>query len=368
MIKLFLILLLTLFSSCKASNETNNNLNKNDTASVKTKINTETITYNKQKETMNSLQAKLETSKGDILIELEFVKTPMTVANFVGLAEGTIENDAKPIGAPYYDGIKFHRVIADFMVQGGDPTGTGRGGPGYNFSDEFDPSLTHSGPGILSMANSGPGTNGSQFFITHKETPWLDGKHSVFGHVISGQDVVNAIEQDDIIKHVTIIRKGDKAEAFNASEIFNNKISEAKKAHEEKAKLLSEKIKGHTKGSTKTDSGLQYVILEKGEGEKPNKGDLISVKYTGSLLDGTVFDQGVYEFAVGTGRVIRGWDEGLLLLSQGTKAKLIIPPTLGYGSRGSGPIPPNSTLIFEIELLEIQPAHDHDHSDPNHTH
>tara|TARA_Y100000590_G_scaffold317424_1_gene359110 strand:- start:2338 stop:3360 length:1023 start_codon:yes stop_codon:yes gene_type:complete len=338
-----------LFSSCEASNTTN-----------------------QQKENMSSLQAKMKTSKGEILIELEFIKTPMTVANFVGLAEGKIENDAKPLGTPYFDGIKFHRVIPDFMVQGGDPTGTGRGGPGYNFPDEFDPTLTHSGPGILSMANAGPGTNGSQFFITHKETPWLDGKHSVFGHVVSGQDVVDSIEQNDIIESIQIIRNGEKAEAFNASEVFKNQLDEIKKEELEKEKALEEKIKEHTKGATKTSTGLQYVILEEGTGSKPHKGDQVSLHYSGFLLDGTMFDSSygrnqAFEFTLGVGRVIKGWDEGVALLNKGTKAKLIIPPHLGYGSRGAGGvIPPNATLIFEVELLEIK--HPHDHSDPNHTH
>jgi len=371
MIKLFLILMLTLFSSCKESNSNNDKLNNSDSTLTEVKIKNDAIKQNK-KDTMNSLQANLETSKGNILIELEFIKTPMTVANFVGLAEGKIENDAKPLGTPYYDGIKFHRVIPDFMVQCGDPTGTGRGGPGYNFPDEIDPSLTHSKSGILSMANAGPGTNGSQFFITHKETPWLDGKHSVFGHVIEGQNVVDAIEQNDIIKQVTIIRNGKDAEVFDAAKVFSSKMKEINKAQEEKDKLLAEKIKEHTKGATKTNTGLQYVILEEGEGEKPNKGDNVSLHYSGFLVDGTMFDSSygrnqAFEFPLGAGRVIKGWDEGVALLSVGTKAKFIIPPHLGYGSRGAGGlIPPNATLIFEVELLEIKDGHDH--SDPNHTH
>lgn len=166
------------------------------------------------------LFAEIQTNKGNILLYLEMEKTPLTVANFVGLAEGTIENKAKPAGTPYYDGLTFHRVIANFMIQGGDPSGNGSGGPGYSFKDEFHPNLRHNRAGILSMANAGPATNGSQFFITHKETPWLDGKHSVFGHVVKGQEVVDMIAQSDVIEKVVIIRKGEAAMNFDAAKVF----------------------------------------------------------------------------------------------------------------------------------------------------
>jgi peptidyl-prolyl cis-trans isomerase A (cyclophilin A) len=166
------------------------------------------------------LYAEIQTSKGNILLKLEFEKTPLTVANFVGLAEGKIKNSAKAEGVPYYDGLKFHRVIANFMIQGGDPQGNGQGGPGYSFKDEFLPEFQFTGPGILAMANAGPATNGSQFFITHKETPWLNGRHTIFGHVITGQEVVNAIQQDDTITHIKIIRKGKEAKKFKADKVF----------------------------------------------------------------------------------------------------------------------------------------------------
>ncbi len=165
------------------------------------------------------LYAEMHTNKGDIILFLEHEKTPLTVANFVGLAEGKLPNRAIPVGTPYYDGLTFHRVIPDFMVQGGDPGGDGRGGPGYRFKDEFDRSLTHSAPGILSMANAGPASNGSQFFITHVPTPWLDGKHTVFGRVIDGQTVVDAIQQGDKIETLTIVRNGAGVQGYDATAI-----------------------------------------------------------------------------------------------------------------------------------------------------
>ena len=308
----------------------------------------------------NGLYAKIKTSKGDILINLEFEKTPATVGNFVALAEGNMENSVKPQGAKYYDGLKFHRVIENFMVQGGCPQGTGTGNPGYSFEDEFHTDLKHDKPGILSMANSGPATNGSQFFITHIETPWLDNKHTVFGNVIEGQDVVDTIAQDDILESVEIIKIGEAAENFNAIEAFRSFEGAREKKIAESKKQMDAELDKIAAGFKKTDSGLRYQIIQKGSGKKAAKGDNISVHYKGQLVDGTVFDSSYQrkepiDFQVGIGQVIKGWDEGLQLMQVGDKARLVIPSELAYGSQGAGGvIPPNATLIFDVELMDVK--------------
>ena len=311
------------------------------------------------------MYAKMSTNKGDIILKLHYDKTPLTVCNFVGLAEGKINNNSKGENIPYYDGLKFHRVISNFMIQGGDPAGNGSGGPGYNFEDEFDPSLKHTGPGILSMANAGPGTNGSQFFITHVATPWLDGMHTVFGAVISGQDVVNAIQQGDSIETLTIIRKGADAEKFEANgQAFNNyRIQMKEKAAQaaaEAAKEFDNWVMKTYPSAQKTASGLYYVVVQEGTGEQAVKGKTVAVHYSGKLTNGNEFDNSYrrgepIEFKLGIGQVIPGWDEGIGLMNVGSKYTLIIPSELGYGKRGAGGvIPPNATLVFETELVSVK--------------
>jgi cyclophilin family peptidyl-prolyl cis-trans isomerase len=305
--------------------------------------------------------AEIETTKGKIVIQLEYQKTPITVANFISLAEGTNASvtDEKLKGKPFYNGLKFHRVIADFMIQGGDPQGNGSGGPGYSFKDEFVAELKHNRPGILSMANSGPKTNGSQFFITHKETPWLDGKHTVFGNVITGQDVVNKIAQDDIIGKITIVRKGADANKFDAAKTFanymaNKAVDDAKDA-EAKAKLSALALKEFENGKT-TSSGLKYIIIKEGTGNIPSATSNVKVHYTGTFLDGKIFDSSVQRgepLDLSLNQVIPGWTEGVQLMKEGAKYKFYIPYNLGYGERGGGPIPPKSDLIFEVELIKI---------------
>ncbi len=307
----------------------------------------------------NGIYAKFTTSKGDVLVNLEFEKTPGTVGNFVALAEGNLENSINPQGTPYYDGLKFHRVIPDFMIQGGCPLGKGTGNPGYKFDDEFHPDLKHDTPGKLAMANSGPATNGSQFYITHVPTPWLDNKHTVFGSVIEGQDVVDAIAQGDEMK-LEILRIGDLAQNFNAVEAFRTfEGSREKREAEEKAKQ-KEMLDKVAAGYDETESGLRYQILQKGDGKKATKGAGVSVHYKGQLLDGTVFDSSYkrkepIDFNVGLGQVIAGWDEGIQLLQVGDKARFVIPSNLAYGSAGAGGvIPPNATLIFDVELMAVK--------------
>ena len=304
------------------------------------------------------LYAKFETSKGNIYTVLEFVKTPLTVANFVGLAEGKIKNNAKPEGTPFYDGLKFHRVIPNFMIQGGCPNGNGMGDPGYKFADEFDPSLRHSGPGILSMANSGPNTNGSQFFITHVQTDWLNDKHSVFGHVVTGQDVVNSIAQNDMLVSVSILRKGAAAEAFDGAKVFEaEKLRAIEKEKEMEAKLAAAAEKTKAEYPNVTASGLRYVVLENGTGKTPVATSNVKVHYTGTFLTGKIFDSSVQRgtpIDFNLNQVIPGWTEGLQLMKEGAKYKFYIPYQLGYGERGyPGAIPAKSDLIFEVELIKV---------------
>lgn len=308
----------------------------------------------------NGIYAKFNTPKGAILVKLTHDKTPGTVGNFVALAEGNLENKSRPQGKPYYDGLKFHRVIPDFMIQGGCPQGTGTGGPGYQFDDEFHPELKHNRPGVLSMANSGPGSNGSQFFITHIPTDWLDNKHTVFGHVVEGQDVVDAVAQGDEIQSLEIVREGEEAKAWNAVEAFRTfEGSRAKREAKvkEDAEAQMEKLAA---GFDKTESGLRYKMIQKGNGKKAENGKTVSVHYTGQLEDGKVFDSSYprkkpIEFPLGRGNVIEGWDEGIALLQVGDKARFVIPSHLGYGSRGAGgAIPPNATLIFDVELMDVK--------------
>ena len=294
-------------------------------------------------------KAEIHTEKGVMKVEFYHNDAPGTVKNFINLAE-----------SGYYDGLNFHRVIPDFMIQGGCPLGTGTGNPGYKFEDEFHPDLKHDRPGILSMANAGPGTNGSQFFITHIPTDWLDGKHTVFGNVVEGQDVVNTITQVDVLETLEILAVGADAEAFHAVEAFRTFEGEREKNIAKQKAAVEAELDKLAAGFEKTESGLRYQILQKGSGSKAEKGATVSVHYKGQLADGTVFDSSYkrkepIEFALGTGQVISGWDEGVALLNVGDKARFVIPSHLGYGAQGAGGvIPPNASLIFDVELVAVK--------------
>jgi len=334
------------------------------------KMNVDKETYEGLKD---GLYANIQTTKGNLIVKFEDKKSPVTVAYFVGLAEGKIDNKAKAKGVPFYDGTIFHRVIKDFMIQGGDPQGTGMGDPGYKFEDEKN-DLKHTGKGILSMANSGPNTNGSQFFITEVATPWLDGRHTIFGEVVKGTETIDAIaavekgaqdkpKTDIVLEKVSIFSKGDEYKGYDAAKTFNEgkgKIAANNKAMAEKAEAEAKKALEDLKaGMQVTESGLYYKITKKTEGKAAKAGDNVQVHYAGKLTNGTEFDSSFkrnepLEFPVGTGRVIKGWDEGILLLKEGETATLLIPPAMGYGERGAGGvIPPNAWLIFDVELVKV---------------
>ncbi|MFY7757655.1 MAG: peptidylprolyl isomerase [Flavobacterium stagni] len=309
----------------------------------------------------DGIYTEIETPKGKMLLELYYQKTPVTVANFIALAEGThpyVSENLK--GKKFFDGLTFHRVIKDFMIQGGDPAGNGSGGPGYAFKDEITEDK-FTGPGILAMANAGPKTNGSQFFITHKETPWLNGKHTIFGKIITGQDVVNAIAQNDPMTKVTIIRKGAAAKAFDAVKVFSDYYGaiamEEQKAEAARKAANEAALKEFMDKGQVTASGLRYIVIQEGTGEKPLATSNVKVHYTGMLTDGKIFDSSVQRgqpIDFGLNQVIKGWTEGVQLMPEGSKYKFYIPYQLAYGDRGAGGvIPPKADLIFEVELLKI---------------
>ena len=365
---------------------------------------------NKYPELGNGLYAEFATTKDTIVVELFYEKTPLTVANFVGLAEGTHPKLADSVqGIPFYNGTIFHRVINEFMIQGGDPSGTGMGKPGFTFGDEFDETLKHDKPGVLSMANSGPATNGSQFFITEVPTPWLDNKHSIFGQVVKGQEVVDSISnvqvmpgsnkplEDIRILSLNIIRQGFGAKRFNAAKTWNRefplleekrlkKIEEAKQEAERQKKIAEEKmetaaaeilpvLEDYKSKATTSDSGLLRYTIKEGTGEKPKQGQSVKLYYQGYFTDGKLFGTNVKDIDIKCGtydekkeqrgfynlmpmqisadaQMIPGFKEGVFNMKKGDKTFLYLPSHLAYGEAGRGPIAPNSDLIFIIEMVD----------------
>ena len=311
----------------------------------------------------DGLYAELETTRGTIMIELAYEKAPLTVTNFVGLAEGTIDSSA-PEGEPFYDGLSFHRVVEDFVVQTGDPNGDGSGGPGYRFPNEIDQSLTHGSAGVVSMANSGPDTNGSQFFITKNAAPWLDGQYSVFGEVVEGQDVVDSIEEGDTLETVKIIRKGEAATDFETDQAaFDDRLAELEeKRREDQRRTVAQQLSYVDRNwpdAEDAGEGMRYIIEEEGSGPSPEAGDTVAVHYTGYLLNGMPFEstreqEEPVEFTLGEESIIEGWERTLLDMRVGEERRAIIPPNLAYGSRGARDIiPPNSFIVLDVELVDI---------------
>ncbi|WP_289014116.1 peptidylprolyl isomerase [uncultured Capnocytophaga sp.] len=344
----------------------------------------------------DGLFADIETTQGNIIVKLNYKETPVTVANFVTLAEGKntfVKAEYK--GKPFYNGTIFHRVIKDFMIQGGDPTGTGMGEPGYRFEDEIVPTLRHDKKGILSMANAGPATNGSQFFITQVPTPHLDGRHTVFGETVKGLEVIDAIantktvmndkpEKDIKINKITIIANGKDAKSFNAVKVFEDYFKEINKREREReaktkaaaAKFLEE-VKVQEPQAKALPSGVKIFKLVDGKGKQPNHTHQVMVNYAGYLKNGTLFDSNVKEIEEAYGKydslreqqggyqafpmpyntsaqLIPGFRDALLTMKVGDKIRVFIPAALGYGERGAGDvIPPNSDLIFDIEITDI---------------
>ncbi len=376
----------------------------------------------KYPELEDGLYAEFNTDKGIMVTKLYFEDAPATVANFVALAEGNHPMvDTAYANKPFYNGLKFHRIIKNFMVQGGDPLGTGRGNPGYKFHDEHSPERRHDTIGVLSMANSGYATNGSQFFITHKATPHLDGYdaagnlknceninvsnprqrvscHTVWGQLVIGFDVLDNIAgvemtnpragapKDNVfIQEVTIIRKGSAAKKFDAPAVFTYELEnlDKKRAEAEAERLkvfapFKERFDSKRGKAEKQASGLAIYWDKKGEGQKPNIGDTFQANYTGYYTHGELFDTSLADVAESQGKLdqrrkaaggyapmerkyspdeqlIAGFKEALLQMRIGDEVTVFIPSHLGYGAQGHpAGIPPNSDLVFELNLVGVK--------------
>ncbi len=334
-----------------------------------------------EEEYAKGIYAELDTNKGLIMLWLEFKKVPMTTANFVGLAEGTIKNSALPYGVPYYDGTIFHRVVPNHVIQAGAPSGTEKSGPGYAYPNEIYPGLSHNRAGVLGMANGGPHTNGSQFYITLSDRSYLDGDYTVFGHVIQGMDVVNNIVQGDVIESVKIVRVGRKADEFGSdTDSFRKLVKMAeqrvKKEEERKMRREAKAIQKSWPNAIEAKNGSKYIIVKEGKGDKPVTGAKLKVVYTGQFMDGRRFSSSAEEgkpastgeaepflFEVGKSRINPGLDGALMDMRKGEKRIVILPADLAYGTGGfyarekKGEkrfvISPNTTLVYEIELLDI---------------
>lgn len=329
----------------------------------------------------DGIYAELYTNKGMIVLSLAYEKTPMTVANFVGLAEGSIKNDVFPAKVPYFNGTRFHRVVPGHVIQAGIPNTDGTAQLGYMFPNEIHQGLSHNRAGILGMANRGPHTNGSQFYITLGDRSYLDGDYTVFGEVLAGMDVVLAIAQDDVINEVKIVRRGETARRFRAdTETFQNLVSQVRKKVEdqEKAKKARESatIQERWPGAVETDAGLMYVIAKEGTGRVPGPGSKLRLRYSGEILGGTAFFSAGdgqpdeeppaedFVFVIGESEIHSGFDQSVARMRLGEKRIIIVPSRLGYGTGGfyarerEGEkrfvISPNSTLVYEIEVLEIR--------------
>jgi peptidyl-prolyl cis-trans isomerase A (cyclophilin A) len=311
----------------------------------------------------DGLYARVRTAKGDIVVKLEYERAPLTVGNFVGLAEGRLEGQYK--GKKYFDGLKFHRVEPGFVVQGGDPNGNGSGGPGFQFPNEIAADLKYNAEGVVGMANAGPDTNGSQFFITLAPTPQLDGGYTIFGKVVQGMDTVKKIAVGDLMSKVEILRVGSAAKSFKADQAAWDSraaplAAAIKKADDDRRAADADAIKKRWPDLVADADGIYQKTLKAGSGQPPAKGQTVSVAYKGMLTDGRVFDQsdfhgGPADLQVGAGRLLPGWEKVLTTMRKGEKRMVVLPPELAYGSRGvPGRIPPNSYIAFELELVALK--------------